>query len=255
MTREPSVKRVPVYFFLITVLCQVVAIGLGILTFELSGSFPTAIVIMACCAFGLSRWLKLPAPWQALNLLMIPAVVIWSLLDVPAMASGTVLFAIALLFMPTFWTRVPYFPTHRKMYDAILSKLPQTGGFSFVDIGCGGGTLLAYLARRRPDGSFLGVDISPMAWFLSHLRTFTLGKVRVRFKSLWALNFGDFDVVYAFLAPGPMPDVWEKAKREMKTGSLFISNTFEVPDEATEVITIDDSRQGRLYCHVMKGPP
>ena len=37
------------------------------------------------------------------------------------------------------------------------------------------------------------------------------------------------DVVYAFLSPAPMPRLWEKVQREMRPGTLFISNRFIVP--------------------------
>jgi hypothetical protein len=43
------------------------------------------------------------------------------------------------------------------------------------------------------------------------------------------VDLGAFDVVYAFLSPVPMAQLWEKARQEMKPGSLFVSHTFEVP--------------------------
>jgi hypothetical protein len=37
------------------------------------------------------------------------------------------------------------------------------------------------------------------------------------------------DVVYAFLSPAPMKQLWAKAQAEMTPGSLFVSNSFPVP--------------------------
>ena len=241
----------PAYFFVVSILCQMIAVGLGLLIVDMVGSFWLALISMPLCAFGLAHWLKISLPWQIFNLLLIPAVAMWNYFEFSPMVPGVAVILIALLFLPTFWTRVPYFPTHRKMYEAILALLPKVSGLRFVDIGCGGGTLLAFLARRRPDAHFLGVEISPMAYFLSRLRTARLPQATVKFKSFWTLDLGHYDVVYAFLAPGPMPDIWEKAKREMRTGTLFISNTFEVPDEATQQVVIDESRQGRLFVYRM----
>ncbi len=61
---------------------------------------------------------------------------------------------------------------------------------------------------------------------------------------------GDYDVVYAFLSPAPMPRLWEKAGIEMAPGAMLISNSFVVPDVApVAVITVDDRRATRLYVY------
>ena len=68
--------------------------------------------------------------------------------------------------------------------------------------------------------------------------------------SFWELPLADFDVVYAYLSPAPMPSLWLKVVQEMRSGTLFISNSFEVPDiEPTRVIELDDRRKTRLYCY------
>lgn len=47
-----------------------------------------------------------------------------------------------------------------------------------------------------------------------------------------------------------MSELWAKVQNEMAAGSLFISNSFPVPDvEASTIIEIDDTRQTRLYCY------
>ena len=57
-----------------------------------------------------------------------------------------------------------------------------------------------------------------------------------------------YDVVFAYLSPVPMSDLWLKAKQEMRPGSLFISNTFAVNDQPPqECITVDDLHHSTLY--------
>ena len=68
--------------------------------------------------------------------------------------------------------------------------------------------------------------------------------------NLWATRLEEFDVVYAFLSPAPMPELWVKIQHEMKLGSLFVSNSFPVPDiEPENVLELDDARRTRLYCY------
>jgi len=77
-----------------------------------------------------------------------------------------------------------------------------------------------------------------------------LGNCEWRWGDLWRTELSAYDVVYAFLSPVPMAALWEKAQREMRPGTLFISNSFAVPDVAAEqVIEVDDARQTRLFCY------
>jgi len=63
---------------------------------------------------------------------------------------------------------------------------------------------------------------------------------------------GDFDVVYAVPSPVPMLTLWQKAKREMRPGSLFVSNSFPVPGEVPDqVIEVDCTPPRPLYCYVI----
>ena len=158
-----------------------------------------------------------------------------------------------LLFVPTLFTRVPYYPTDSEVYSKIEELVKDAGAKSFLDIGSGFGGLLVYLGKRNPDLLITGVEISPLAFLLSWLRFSTLGprNVKIRFKSFWKVDFSEFDFVYAFLAPPPMEAIWEKVSSEMREDSVFVTNTFEVPAKETEVIDLEDNRQSRLYVFSM----
>jgi hypothetical protein len=57
-------------------------------------------------------------------------------------------------------------------------------------------------------------------------------------------------MVYTFLSPAPMEELWEKVKNEMRPGSVFITNSFPVPVEADETIQISfGAREQRLFVH------
>jgi hypothetical protein len=49
-----------------------------------------------------------------------------------------------------------------------------------------------------------------------------------------------------------MPRLWEKARAEMRPGSLLVSSSFPVPDIVPEkVVEVADRRGTRLYCYRM----
>ena len=106
------------------------------------------------------------------------------------------------------------------------------------------------LARQRPDGHFTGIESAPLPFALAwlRLRFAGLANVKLLFGNYRSHGLGEYDVVYAFLSPVPMPDLFDQAKQEMKSGSLLISNTFDVPGHpADEAVEVADRRQTSLY--------
>lgn len=102
----------------------------------------------------------------------------------------------------------------------------------------------------RPDARFTGVENAPLTWLAGRLRTLRQPNCDWRWGDLWHIDLSQFHVVYAFLSPSPMAELWDKAVREMRPGAMFISNTFAVPGiNADEIIEVDDARQTLLYCY------
>ena len=133
---------------------------------------------------------------------------------------------------------------------ATESKNKNKPGVRFADLGCGLGGPVLDLARRRPDGHFTGIESAPLPFALAwlRLRFAGLANVKLLFGNYRSHGLGEYDVVYAFLSPVPMPDLFDQAKQEMKSGSLLISNTFDVPGHpADETVEVADRRQTSLY--------
>jgi transposase len=61
------------------------------------------------------------------------------------------------------------------------------------------------------------------------------------------LSLEPYDVVFAYLSPVPMADLWDKVQREMRPGTLFVSCAFEVPGRRPDrIIELSSPRQPRL---------
>ncbi len=250
------VKSGAVFFFFATVTTQAIAFILTLFLSNIIAShFPSlqssllAVSLHALLALGLSRSFRLPGSWQVLNLL-IPFLLYFSLdYELPAWIPISAAALALLTYIPTFWTRVPYYPTSRQMYDVILAELPEDKEFSFIDLGSGFGQPIAYLSKLRPKGKFLGVEIGPLPFLLSKLRFIFSSNVSISPSSLWKVDLSKYDYVYAFLAPGPMPKLWEKVQREMQRGAVFLTNTFEIESKPAKVIAVEDRRKTKLFVH------
>ena len=169
-------------------------------------------------------------------------------LDLPPLAFLGMFCMVALVNGAAWLHRVPLFLSSDRAAEMVHALLPQRSGCSLIDLGCGTGTLLSKLARYRPDARFLGIELAPLPFLCSRLRAVRQPAVAVRWGSFWRTNLGNYDVVYAYLSPAPMSRLWEKARREMRPGSLLISNGFGIKGvEPAEVIELRDAVQSRLY--------
>lgn len=173
--------------------------------------------------WGLGSW------WRLFELLL-PFALAWQLgHSAPRGLYPAGLAGLLLVFGGGILTRVPLYNSGPAAWDHLLALIPEGVECRVVDLGAGLGGPLAYLARRRSSARFLGVEASPLVWLVAWLRTRRHPHCRMRLGSLWRQDLRGFDLVFAFLSPAPMAALWEKARREMRPGTLLVSHSFPVP--------------------------
>jgi precorrin-6B methylase 2 len=223
---------------------RITGLHLDPLTFAFfSGALAAALSHFA----GLARW------WLPIQLLFAPAAVLTLTLHIP---SGIYLFAfliMLLVYWSTFRSQVPLYLSSKKVWQTLEELLPPAQAnktFTFMDIGSGMGGVLTHLAAARPDGLYFGVENAPLPYLLSRLRI-KIGKYtncQVLWGSMWECDLAQYDVVFAYLSPVPMEQLWHKVKQEMRPGSLFISNSFVVLEHPPQYsITLDDLHHSTLH--------
>jgi SAM-dependent methyltransferase len=210
-------------------------------------ALPTPILPIAQGAVAclLSFLLTLPVWWRLINLLFFPLVWLVTQADLhPAWFMAGFL-ALALTSLGSLRHRIPLYLSSQAAVAALLRRLPKRKGLRVVDLGCGLGGMLAGLAEERDDIHLRGVEMAPFNWLASRWRL--RGRAEVRLADLWAEDLSRYDVVYAYLSPAPMRRLWEKVEREMRPGSLFVSNTFAVPGvDPDEIVELRDFTHSRL---------
>ena len=214
--------------------------GAFLLTVALTALVPAAAIanidvmawafVQGLVAARLGRGLGMDFWWFPINALFVPSLV-WMLgLGLPSHYPLGAFCLLASVYWGVSRTRVPLFLSNRAAARAVASLLPQERGFTFVDLGSGLGGMLSSLARARPSGRYFGVESAPVPFVLSWLRALRVQSFHVRWGKYEALDLGRYDVVYAYLSPAAMTSLWDKARREMRAGSLLISNGFAIPD-------------------------
>ena len=152
------------------------------------------------------------------------------------------------IYWNTFRTQVPLYLSSTKVKRAVVSLL-LADQFTFIDIGCGIGGLVSYLSNARPDGKYSGVEIAPLPFLVAYARNLFIGRHSdIGRTDLWIMDLSQYDVVYAYLSLVPMPELWEKVNKEIRSGTMFISNSFAVPGAKPDyTVQVDDAMHSILY--------
>ncbi|MBI5007815.1 MAG: class I SAM-dependent methyltransferase [Nitrosomonadales bacterium] len=244
-------KRIPPA--ILALLLQFAAFILALLAVRLSGLQPTPLVFALFCgalAAILSRIAGLAFWWLLIQFAFAPALVLMLALHIPPAFFLVAFLVMLAVYWSTFRTQVPLYLSSNKVWQALESRLPADQPFSLIDLGSGIGGVLTYLAQKRPLGHYHGIESAPLPFLWSWLRIRFGGHrdCSVHWGSFWDHDLSQYDVVFAYLSPVPMKALWEKARNEMRPGSLFISNTFAVPDHPPqETISVDDLHQSTLF--------
>jgi hypothetical protein len=187
----------------------------------------------------LARLLGLPWWWRLIVLLFAPLAFVAVLVQPPWWIWPLGLVLALLTYGSVFRTRVPLYLSGPAEWAALSEVLPS-GPFTVLDVGSGLGGPLFWLARRRPDGRYTGIEIAVLPWLIGWLRARWSPAPRpvMLLGNADRLDLSRYDVVFAFLSPAAMPGLFARARATMRPGSQLVSCAFAVP-EATPSQTIE----------------
>jgi hypothetical protein len=206
-------------------------------------------LVQGAWAAGLAWRAGLASWWRAIQLLFPPALLLAreaaDALALPPAAFLAVFLFLLLLYWSTFRTQVPYYPSGRRVWEEVARLLPEDRPLRIIDIGSGLGGLVLDLARRRPDCELSGIELAPLPWLASSLRAWaTRSRARFLLGDYENLDFGHYDVIFAYLSPAAMGALWRKAEAEMRPGSVLLSYEFAIAEREPDqrVVTTDSRR-------------
>jgi hypothetical protein len=215
-------------------------------------SGPLLLVAQGLVAALIGRVLGLSPFWIPIQILL-PLAAAYNAV-VPAWAYLAAFIVCALIYWNSASEQVPLYLTNRKTWQALHAIVSEQKARSFVDLGSGMGGVVTFLADSNPALRARGVETAPLVFVASRIRLMLrhLPNAEFAYRNIWDEDLSAHDVVYCFLSPVPMPRMFAKAKAEMRPGTLFVSNSFAVPDvEPEAVVEVDDTRKTRLYLYRM----
>jgi hypothetical protein len=232
---------------------------LGAAAITLAGAYlasaaahPLPLAVLLAChgvlATAIAWRIGLPWWWLPIQFLFAPAVVGALFLSIAPEWFLGAFGLLALVYWSTYRTRVPLYLSGQPVWRRLEALVPPHAGAKVMDLGSGLGGPLSYLAQRRSDAAFEGIEAAPLPFALSWLRALGRTNLHFHFGSFWQHKLNDCDLVFAYLSPAAMPRLWEKVRAEMRPGSVFVSVEFEVPGVVPhEIISTGESTRERLY--------
>ena len=193
-------------------------------------------------ALRLARW------WIAIQLLFPLALLVTLALQLPPFLFLAIFLFLLALYWSTFRTQVPFYPSGPAVWRAVLDFLPEGTPLRVIDIGSGLGGLALHLAKNRPQIHVTGIELAPLPWLASRIRARLLSS-RVRFLrgDYEALDFAQFDLVFAYLSPVAMAGLWQKAQCEMRPGTLLLSYEFSIIGQVPDITVLPYPQGPVLY--------
>ncbi len=252
-------RRLPVSFQSLVIQCGALLLAIllsGLLqnTFANKPALWQVAVAQGVIAAMFSYVSRQPIWWALLHLGFSPLILIALRVNIPPWVYLIVFMLLVLFYWSNFRTRVPLYLSDHKAWQALTRLLPPTQAFRFIDLGSGFGGVPLYLAPRFPHGHFYGTEIAPAPWLISLVRGFFM-RCRVTFlrRDYSHLDLADYDVVFAFLSPAVMPELWHQAQTQMREGSLFISLSFTVGSRQPDhVVSLAKGARHTLYAWQME---
>ena len=170
--------------------------------------------------------------------------------DIIALFTG--LGIIALIFVFTLANTSPPTPTGPRVMRAIFRLLPRRlPEGAIVELGSGWGGLAVQLAKSYPNHDVEGLEISPLPWLASRLRTLGgPGNLRFRYGDFMRCDLSGAALVVCYLAGPQMGKLAPKFAAEMRPGTLVLSHTFQLPGwRPADTVIADDIYQSPVYLY------
>ena len=235
------------------IFCQTFALAITfIVTFWLPIFHHPIAFLLAQCGLAVSGSLLLRQPiwWIPIHLLFLPSVFIFFTISLPAWLYLVIVIALTLIFWGTIRGDVPLFLSSKEVTQAVSVLLEQECACHFADLGAGVGSVAIPVAKRWKNITVDAWELAPIPWLISAWRGRNVSNYTALRQNFFTADFEKYDVIFAFLSPVVVPEISEKIRREMRSGTLFISSSFPVPNWTPESIQhIDDFRKTVLFCY------
>lgn len=209
-------------------------------------------VAQAVLATFISIFLQREMWWKYIHFIFPFAVFTTSHFAIPSLVYLLAFLFLLSLHTASFKNRVPYFPSKNTVCERVNDFLTSRDMKNIIDLGSGLGGLVLHLKKKNPARTVIGIEIAPLPWLISVVRKkLTKSNVKFILGDYQALNLGQYDAIFTYLSPAPMEHLYEKAVREMRTNTVFLSHEFPIPNIKPSYLLDMPDDDSITYVYVM----
>jgi predicted RNA methylase len=135
-----------------------------------------------------------------------------------------------LYFIIGFLTGGPFVPSSHTTAQSMADLAKIKKGMNVYDLGSGDGRLLFLAATHG--ARTVGYELNPILAFYTNIRSWfspNRKNITVHCKNFWTADIHNADVIFVYLLPWHMERLGEKIQKEVKKGTVVISNSFIFP--------------------------
>ncbi len=145
-----------------------------------------------------------------------------------------------LILVYTIITGISPMPTMPQAGKTMLAAIPKNFDGNILELGSGWGTLAIAVARKFPYCHVTAYELSPLPWLISHCLRFLMrtSNLKIYRRNFTKISLTDADIILCYLFPEAMKTLKNKFDKELKPGTIIISNAFRVPSWSPEHIFI-----------------
>ncbi|HRY59969.1 MAG TPA: class I SAM-dependent methyltransferase [Patescibacteria group bacterium] len=124
-------------------------------------------------------------------------------------------------------------PTSLKATEKIIEVIKEINpdATNFYDLGCARGRFALAIKKQLPSIEVVAIDNSRLRIFFAKIRALILHrKIKFIKNDIFKQNLSEVDVLYSYLWYDWLPPLEEKLKKELKKGSVVITNTSCFPN-------------------------
>ena len=140
--------------------------------------------------------------------------------------------------------QTPFYPSKTKPLNNLLKDLNLGKNINFIDIGSGDGRIVIWGAKQGFNAD--GIEFNPFLTLFSRIMILlnrVSGKAKIYNKDFTKHDFSKYDFAYLYIFPEHMDKVSDNLFKQMKKGSVVVTNTFKFTNRTPDKI------DGRYYIY------
>lgn len=134
-----------------------------------------------------------------------------------------------------------------------MSMIPnEMSGVNVFELGSGWGNIIFSLAIKYRGAKISAFEVSFVPWLFSMFikRVMRFSNITIHRKNFFSTSLRNADYVICYLYPAAMEKLKSKFEKELKSGTVIISNAFSVPSwKPVKVVSINSLVYTNIYLY------